>query len=143
MATTRLILPDPNNPEKLFPLELSSQIENFEALKHISRPHLAEVSRFCISKDFRRRVNESKAVTGIDPDLKVLVTLDLRRTPQITLALLACLIKMSYENDIHDWYAIDGTLINTRFFNIWHGLYRDRAINKLPWNTAALYNQSH
>jgi N-acyl amino acid synthase of PEP-CTERM/exosortase system len=106
VATTRLILPDINDPKKLFPLEINSQIENFEALKHISRHHLAEASRFCISKDFRRRINESKTVTGIDPEAKNPFTQNQRRVPHITLALFACLIKMSYENDIHDWYAV-------------------------------------
>ena len=108
MATTRLILPDRHNPEKLFPVEIHSQIDNFEALKHISRKHLAEVSRFCISKDFRRRINESQTVTGFDPDFETenLFTQHVRRIPHIALGLIACSIKMSYENDIHDWYAL-------------------------------------
>jgi N-acyl amino acid synthase of PEP-CTERM/exosortase system len=108
VATTRLILPDINNPKNLFPLEIHSQIENFEVLKHISRHHLAEASRFCITKDFRRRINESKTVTGLDPDFETenLFTQHVRRIPHITLGLIACSIKMSYENDIHDWYAL-------------------------------------
>ncbi len=108
VATTRLILPDIDNPEKLFPLEIHSQIENIEPLKHISRRHVAEVSRFCITKDFRRRINEYKTVTGFDPDFVTenLFTQHVRRIPHITLGLFACLIKMSYENDIQDWYAV-------------------------------------
>jgi N-acyl amino acid synthase of PEP-CTERM/exosortase system len=108
VATTRLILPDIDNPEKPFPLEIHSHIENFEALKHISRRHLAEVSRFCIIKGFRRRKNEFKTVTGLNPDFDTenLFTQHVRRIPHITLALFACLIKMSYENDIHDWYGV-------------------------------------
>lgn len=108
VATTRLILPDFHNPKILFPLEINSRIENLEAIKHISRQYLAEASRFCISKDFRRRINESKTVTGFDPDLETnnLFTQHTRRIPHITLGLFACLIKMSYENDIHDWYAL-------------------------------------
>jgi N-acyl amino acid synthase of PEP-CTERM/exosortase system len=108
MATTRLILPDANNPEKLFPIERYSQIDQLDALKHISRKHLAEASRFCVSKSFRRRKNEMNTTTGIDTDSgKNTFSADERRIfPHITLALFACLVKMSRENDIHDWFAV-------------------------------------
>ena len=119
MATTRLILPDVNNPDKLFPIEIHSQIDNFDALKHISRSHLAEASRFCVSKEFRRRKNEMNTITGINTRINtrygsgsnteqenVFSQAERRIFPNITQALFACLIKMSYENDIQDWYAV-------------------------------------
>ena len=107
MATTRLILPEVNNPDKLFPIEIHSQINNFDALKHISRNHLAEASRFCISKEFRRRKNEMNTIMGINTEQDNVFTQDERRIfPHITLVLFACLIKMSHENDIRDWYAV-------------------------------------
>lgn len=119
MATTRLILPDTNNPDNLFPIEIHSQIDNFDALKHISRNYLAEASRFCVSKQFRRRKNEMNTITGINTRINTrgnsgssseqenVFTQDERRIfPHITLALFACLIKMSYENNIQDWYAV-------------------------------------
>lgn len=117
MATTRLILPEVNNPDKLFPIEIHSQIDNFNALKHISRNHLAEASRFCVSKEFRRGKNELNTTTRIDTELENIFTLDERQAfPHITLALFACLIKMSHENDIQDWYAVmEPALI--RFFS--------------------------
>jgi len=117
MATTRLILPEVNNPDKLFPIEMHSQIDNFDALKHISRNHLAEASRFCVSKEFRKRKNELNTTTGIDTELENSFTEDERRIfPHITLALIACSIKMSHENDIQDWYAVmEPALI--RFFS--------------------------
>ena len=49
-ATTRLILPDTNNPKKPFPIEINSQIDNVNLLKSMSRHNLAELSRFCVSK---------------------------------------------------------------------------------------------
>jgi N-acyl-L-homoserine lactone synthetase len=57
MATTRLILPDAKNLENPFPIELNSRIDidNAHFLNDISRHNLAELSRFCISKQFRRR----------------------------------------------------------------------------------------
>lgn len=107
MATTRLILPCPNNIEKLFPIEIHSQIDNLDALKHISRNYLGEASRFCVSKDFRRRKNEIHTVPGISEETEKVFSQDEQRIfPHLTLALIACLIKMSRENNIIDWYLI-------------------------------------
>jgi len=119
IATTRLILPDTNNPNNLFPIEIHSQIDNFDALKHISRNYLAEASRFCVSKQFRRRKNEMNTITGVNTRIitrgklganteqKNIFTQDERRIfPSISLALVACSIRMSHENNIHDWYAV-------------------------------------
>jgi len=106
-ATTRLVLPDADNPETLFPIELHCEIDNIEVMRPINRKHLAEISRFCVSKAFKRRRNEAHTLVGIDvnwqPDH---FTLDERRTfPHISLALMVCVIKASYENDIYYTYA--------------------------------------
>jgi len=114
MATTRLILPEKNNPDKLFPIEIHSKIDNVDALTHVSRHSLAEASRFCISKEFRRRKNEFP----MNGDEGNIFTLDERRIfPHITLALFACLIKISHDHGIKDWYAVmEPALI--RFFTM-------------------------
>jgi N-acyl amino acid synthase of PEP-CTERM/exosortase system len=106
-ATTRLILPDANNPEKLFPVELHSEIDNVAVMQPINRRHLGEVSRFCVSKAFKKRKNEEHTLTGIDVDWQVdYFTLDeLRTFPHIALALITCVIKASHENDIHYLFA--------------------------------------
>lgn len=106
-ATTRLILPNRINPEILFPIEQHSEIDNFEALNYIQRANLAEVSRFCVSKEFKRRKKEYGTLTGIGPESENPFSEDERRIfPHITLALIACLIKMSHENNISYWYAV-------------------------------------
>lgn len=107
VATTRLILPDRDNPDKLFPIEIHSTIDNLDAMKHVSRTHLAEASRFCVSKAFRRRKNEINLITGTGYDMGDVFTREERRVmPHITLGLIAGLIKMSHENDIDNWYAV-------------------------------------
>ena len=58
-ATTRLILPDTNNPEKIFPLEEYCEIDNFAVMQPINREHMGEVSRFCVSEVFKRRKYEA------------------------------------------------------------------------------------
>jgi len=106
-ATTRLILPDLNKPEKQFPIELHSQIDNFGALKNMQRTNLAEVSRFCVSKEFKRRKKEYGTLTGIGPDSdNDFSDYERRIFPHITIALIACLVKMSKENNIYYWYAV-------------------------------------
>lgn len=106
MATTRLILPHADNPEKPFPLEIYSQINNLEILEPVSRNNLAEASRFCISKMFRRRKSDFN-ILSLDPGWHQLHPQQTQRTAcHITLALIACLIRMSHENAIHYWYAI-------------------------------------
>jgi len=107
MATTRLILPDPNNREKLFPIELNSQIDNINLLKNMPRHNLAELSRFCVSKEFRHRKNEYPLLSTNDLDSAAAFTQEEKRSSShLTLALFACAIRMSSENNIHYWYAL-------------------------------------
>ncbi|MDO9047876.1 MAG: PEP-CTERM/exosortase system-associated acyltransferase [Methylobacter sp.] len=107
MATTRLILPDAKNREKPFPIEKHSQIDDVALLKTMPRHNLAELSRFCVSKEFRRRKNEPHLLTTIDAESEAAFTQEEKRSSShLTLALFACAIKMSSENNIHYWYAL-------------------------------------
>jgi N-acyl amino acid synthase of PEP-CTERM/exosortase system len=106
MATTRLILPDPSNLNKPFPIEINSQIDNVSLLKDLPRHSMAELSRFCISKEFRRRKNEQHLIVTSDALSESIFTQDEKRSSShLTLALFACAIKMSSENNIDYWYA--------------------------------------
>jgi len=105
-ATVRLILPDPHNPEKPFPLELYCEIDNVAVMQPINRRHLGEVSRLCVSKTFRKRKNEAIALASKDSDPKNCSALDEKRTfPLLSIALIACTVKASYENDIEYSYG--------------------------------------
>jgi N-acyl amino acid synthase of PEP-CTERM/exosortase system len=106
MATTRLILPDGNNPEKLFPMEIHSQIDNTGLLKTIPRNKLAELSRFCVSKQFRRRASEQGLLVTNDVDESFFSRREKDSSAHLTLALFACAIRMSEAHNIHYWYAI-------------------------------------
>jgi len=67
-ATTRLILPDTNNPEKPFPLEEYCEIDNVAVMRHIKREDLGEVSRFCVSEEFNRRKEDAHTFATFDSD---------------------------------------------------------------------------
>lgn len=106
IATTRLILPDAKNLEKPFPIEINSRIDKINTLKSIPRHNLAELSRFCVSKQFRRRKEDQGLITTCVTDSATAFTHEEKRSfSHLTLALFACAIKMSHENNIHYWYA--------------------------------------
>jgi len=107
-ATTRLILPDKSNLHRPFPIERHSRIERKDLLHAIPRSRLAEASRFCISKDFKRRAGEAGTTAGIPHEAgDYKFSENERRTiPYLTLALFACLVNMSVQHGITHWYAI-------------------------------------
>lgn len=106
-ATTRLIKYDQHNPDWLFPIEIHSIINKPELLSEIPRHKIAEVSRFCVSKEFKRRKKELGSLTGFNLHSMEYVSEEEKRTfPHISLALIACMIKTSKEQNIHYWYAV-------------------------------------
>ncbi len=105
-ATVRLILPDAINPEKLFPLEQYCEIDNHTIMQPIDRKYLGEVSRLCVSKAFKKRKNEAYTLAAIGSDRQEYFSLEEKRTfPLISIALIACTVKASFENDIHYSYG--------------------------------------
>lgn len=107
IATTRLILPDASILENPFPIEINSQIDNVNLLKTLPRHNMAELSRFCVSKEFRRRKNEQHLLTTNDTESETAFAQEEKRSSShLTLALFACAIKMSSENNINYWYAL-------------------------------------
>jgi N-acyl amino acid synthase of PEP-CTERM/exosortase system len=106
-ATTRLIIPKADDILNQFPIEKHCVINRADLIKDIPRNTLAEASRFCVSKLFKRRKNELGTLTGIDTEsVNTFTDMERRTFPHITIALFACLIKMSYENHISHWYAV-------------------------------------
>lgn len=104
-ATTRLILPFKNN-DRLFPIERFTQIDK-KLIDNIPRNHLAEASRFCVSKAFKRRKNEVGTLTGIGAEsISDYTESEKRVFPHLSIALFACLIKMSDDYRINHWYAV-------------------------------------
>ncbi len=102
MATTRLILPHCT----IFPMEAHSKIGNTTLLKNINRNHLAELSRFCVSKQFRRRANERDLIVTNDTDESRHSPREKSSSASITLSLFACAIHMSSEHNIRYWCAL-------------------------------------
>ena len=110
-AGVRLVLSDRNEPETPFPIEehciVSIQQVGFDPAT-IPRTAMAEVSRFAVSKDFKRRVGEANSLSGIGPrtDAYVAPKDGARLMPHLTLGLFAAIVQMSASNGITHWYAV-------------------------------------
>jgi len=111
-ATTRLILPDTKNLERPFPIEQHCIIDRMDLVRKTPRTQLAEVSRFCVSKSFKKRQGESGTTTGVSAENANAYLEDERRVfPHITLALIACLVRMNYRHGLTHWYAVMETAL--------------------------------
>ena len=106
-ATTRLILPDTQNLESPFPMERFTIIERTDILQAIPRLNLSEASRFCVSKNFKRRAGEAGTLAGIPTLPETRPNEEERRTfPILTIALFTALVRMSRAHNITHWVAV-------------------------------------
>jgi N-acyl amino acid synthase of PEP-CTERM/exosortase system len=62
VGNVRLVLPDPRNPLLSFPMQQMASVDRLRDARHVERS--CEISRFCVSKDFRRR-EEDGLYTGV------------------------------------------------------------------------------
>ena len=111
-ASVRLVLPDPENFYNLFPIEehcATSLTQARTQVEALPRGTLGEISRFAISKEFKRRVGEKGTVDGIGPDLKAYPQpgpTGRRVIPHLILGLFLAIVQMSKEHGITHWYAV-------------------------------------
>jgi len=107
-GTVRLVLPDKDDYDALFPIEkhCSGLVRPAEAM--LQRSQIAEISRFCISKEFKRRMAEPHTLWG-QPDAlseEDRLMAQRRLIPHITVGLFAAIVRMSAEHHIRYWYAV-------------------------------------
>jgi N-acyl amino acid synthase of PEP-CTERM/exosortase system len=102
-ATTRLILPQDDEP---YPIEMHCKLD--EPVNDPSiRRHLSEISRFAVSKAFKRRLGEAQSVAGVASDIEVYFEEHERRVlPHISLGLFAAVMRMAQVHGISHCYAV-------------------------------------
>lgn len=126
-ANVRLVLPRSDQTDFHFPIQelIPSQlIENELGTKFRDRSTFAEISRFCVSKEFKHCLAQYEKEIGkglvVNPQLDLLeaangdrrltssldVTEECRLLPHITVALFAAIFKMSAEEGIENWFAV-------------------------------------
>ena len=133
-GTVRLVLPNEHTPDESFPVELScGDVFSAERRGPIALPRATtgEVSRFAVSKEFRRRHKEYLSPTGISDstefDRRIYKSADSDQTPaerrekedndrrtkdeerkvvpHITLGLIQGLVAISEKNQVTHWAA--------------------------------------
>lgn len=105
-ATVRLILPD--HEDVHFPYPIETHCPGIERITdHQARSSLAEISRYAVSKEFKRRVGEMGSLAGVASNEGVYFEEEERRVlPHISLGLIATIIKMAKEHHIQHLYAV-------------------------------------
>jgi len=105
-ATTRLILPDPNDLSAPFPIELHCPLDT--PVRDLqTRARLGEISRFAVSKVFKRRIGELGTLAGVSDHTDMYFEADERRVlPHISLGLFAGVVHMAYRHRITHCYAV-------------------------------------
>jgi len=107
-ATARLILPDPDDVTTPFPMEAHCQLDPDKRIADSGqRQHLSEISRFAVSKEFKRRIGESGTQAGVAEDVEAYFAPDERRVlPHISLGLFAAVMRMIYQHRLTHSYAV-------------------------------------
>jgi N-acyl amino acid synthase of PEP-CTERM/exosortase system len=111
-GTVRLILPDSVDPVGSLPIDSVCHEPKFKDPAGMPRAHMAEVSRFAVSKSFRRRVGESGSPTAVtDESLAAMEAAqkdmaDRRLAPHITLGLIESLVDMSVRSGTTHWCSV-------------------------------------
>lgn len=110
IGVVRLILPEPGRPEAPLPLERHCGLnlaKSHPLLAALPRQAVGEISRFSVSKTFRRRIAEEGLIYGVSRENgEVHHRFDRRLLPYITLGLIAAFIRMCAVHDIRYCYAV-------------------------------------
>ena len=111
-GTVRLILPDAENPVGSLPIDRVCQEPSFKDPGQIPRAHMGEVSRFAVSRSFRRRIGEAGSPTAVTEDSLAAMEAaqqdmtNRRLAPHITLGLIESLVTMSAQSGTTHWCSV-------------------------------------
>lgn len=113
IGTARLIMFDYKNPDKLFPIEQHTRIDsslfNVDAF---SRRHIGEISRFLIVNKFERRRSERRNYRTREAIVDIAKAKDRRSINNLTLVLMAGIVRVSAQYNINIWFTIMEPALN-------------------------------
>jgi len=105
-ATARLILPSTLDVVAPYPIELHCPLDE-RITDPCVRARLGEISRFAVSKTFKRRIGELGSLAGVADDIEIYFEEHERRVlPHISLGLFAAVMRMAHEHRITHCYAV-------------------------------------
>lgn len=106
-GTVRLVLPVANCLEDCLPIQHVCDDPVIRDASAFPIATTAEVSRFSISKQFRKRREDSRYPSVANTPAKMEFGYDERRVlPHMTLGLIESLVRMSIDNSITHWAAV-------------------------------------
>lgn len=124
IGSVRLILFNPLQPEKQFPVELYTQTDSTLCnIKALPRQQIAEISRSLVVKQFDRRKGERRG-SKLEESTENTVTVikdrrssdrrssDRRTTPHLSLLLMAGVMRMSAKYNIKYWLSATEPALN-------------------------------
>ncbi|NMC75459.1 MAG: PEP-CTERM/exosortase system-associated acyltransferase [Geobacteraceae bacterium] len=103
-GTVRLILPDPDSPQRSFPIQRICSHALVQDRRLLLTGTAAEISRFAVSKSFRKELRESPHL-GTSRHVGESVESRILRSA-IPLGLMKATLHMSMEHGITDWFAV-------------------------------------
>jgi len=104
-GTVRLIFPDRRAPMGSLPIDTLCTDARLRDQTLLPRHGLAEVSRFAISKLFRRRLEDVPTPTGVGPLWSEYRQAEQRRVPHLSLGLAQAMVFNSRRHGITHWVA--------------------------------------
>lgn len=105
VGTVRMILPQLNRLERSFPLQAVCTEAKVRDPESFPVARMAEVSRFCVTKQFRKRAQDFAYPATYDAD-DVFAAMKRRVIPNMMLGLIEGLVRMSGEEGVHYWCAM-------------------------------------
>ncbi|MDF1552123.1 MAG: PEP-CTERM/exosortase system-associated acyltransferase [Deferrisomatales bacterium] len=107
-ATVRLVLADPADPAAAFPIEehCGDTFDREFRPAELPRRQVAEISRFAISSEFRKRRKDNPYGIPLSKEQEHRLEAERRILPFMTIGLFRAIVEMSHEHGITHWYAV-------------------------------------
>lgn len=105
VGTVRMILPDADHLDDSFPFQQVCTDQRVRDPGSFPIERMVEVSRFSVSKGFRRRFEDAQYPANVEASTTT-AAVDKRVIPNMMLGLIESLVQMSAEEDVDYWCAV-------------------------------------
>lgn len=108
VANVRLVLIDPAEPRAPFPIETHCGCGFWDPqpFKGVPRESIAEISRFAVISDFRRRRDDGDGPHGLKEVPTDASPDERRHTPPLVVGLFRATLQLSVAHGVTHWYAV-------------------------------------
>lgn len=103
IGTVRLIVDEKDSPQRMPAIQICED-NNIPIPSHIYNQACTEISRFCISKEFRRRITDTMYSSAYTP--QELIAVKNRVIPFMAIGLMSMVYKMSHQHGITQSCAV-------------------------------------